>query len=251
MDNNPFYSALPSSDVILQAPAQQFAQGLDSLWWDCLLTHMVHGIVHDPLAGPEILSSWQPHQQNHLTLVSESGQSYKISVYNVQLDSLTRFMNTRSLRDHWSMQDHTAKVLDSDSSSGGKWGPFKVHGLAIGSSDFFSSYDEIAPFWVISPTGQFTPMENHGAMAPTMKLPSAHQPLRCTICSLCGWVKENGTRCNTSITYDCSKGDISKSSATGVAPRNPSDSQGMVNIHILVALLTTMSDCVGNEDYFQ
>lgn len=228
MDNNPLYSASPSSDVISQAPAQQFAQGLDSSQWDCLLTHMVHGIVHDPLAGEdpglqctssisgygrpgpysglEILSSWQPHQQNHSTLVSESDQSYEIPAYNVQLDSLTQFMNTGSLCDHWSMQDHTAEVLNSDDQEGnGDLSKYMGFPLVppIAAQAMMKSHRS-GLYTQQGSVAQFTPMDDRGTMAPTMKLPSARRPLRC-VRGPCGWVKENGTRCNTSITYDCAR----------------------------------------------
>ncbi|KAI6139216.1 hypothetical protein BKA82DRAFT_1007474 [Pisolithus tinctorius] len=51
---------------------------------------------------------------------------------------------------------------------------------------------------------RFTSVGGRG-MAPSSKPRSACRPPKHTSHYRCEWIKEDGTRCNTSITYDCAR----------------------------------------------
>ncbi|KAI6094439.1 hypothetical protein EV401DRAFT_1294503 [Pisolithus croceorrhizus] len=219
MDSAPFYSTLLSSNVIPQAPTWPIDEGLDNSRRDCLPAHTSQGEVRSPIAsedsrlqctlsmsgdgrpalysGLEVLRSYHPHLLNHSTFFPESGQTDGIRIYSgpsTQSCSLVQFIDTGLLRDRWDMQGHAGDVFCSD----GREDVSKCARLPL--APWLAAQARMEPYYSgldaqQSSVAQLTSVDDRGMTAPTTWPLSALHP--------CGWVKEDGTRCNIHITYDC------------------------------------------------
>lgn len=222
MDNVPSHCTLLSSNAIPQALVWPFAQGLDNSW-DCFLAHTSQGEIHSPhtsedsrlqcalsmpgdgrptlYSGLEELTPCQPHLRDFSTLFPQSGQIGGTRVYN---GPNAQFMNTRVLHDRCGMQGHTGEILHSD----GQEDVSKCARLPL--VPWISAQARMEPYHSVlcaqqSRVSHLSSMDDCGMMAPTTKPLSALQHFELTACHPCGWIKEDGTRCNTHITYDCAR----------------------------------------------
>lgn len=233
MDDILSYSTLRPSSVMSQASSWSFAQGLDSSQSDCLLSHTFQGVEHTLFTGKEgpglqctfagsggghpapqpdreVKTSSQPHLKNHSTLVPESDQTYWVPVYNepdAQLGSDIQFMNIGSPGNHRGMQDHSGEVFGLIGQKGnGDVSKYARLPLIPRVAEQAMMKPHCPGLCVqLDSVAELTSVNNRGVMASTMKPPSAHQHLKRAVHHSCGWIKEGGTRCNTSITYECTR----------------------------------------------
>lgn len=233
MDDMLSYSTLRTSSVMSQASSCSFAQGLDSSRSDCLLSHTFQGVEHTLFTGKEgpglqctfagsggghpapqpdreLLTSSQPHLKNHSTLVPESDQTYWVPVYNgpdAQLGSDTQFLNIGSPGNHWGTQDHSGEIFGSIGQKGnGDVSKYARSPLIPRVAEQAMVNPHCPGLCVqLDSVAELTSVDNRGVMASTMKPPSARQHLKRAVHHSCGWIREDGTRCNTSITYECTR----------------------------------------------